>query len=767
MKTLENEKIWVCWYYSTRKGKRTKVPIAASGCTTGTDESYRCTWVTKAEAEKAAKEKHYDGIGFVLPPGYFFLDIDNRARDDPFVQMMLERFSSYAEYSVSGNGIHIYGKCDTSRIPTYIDSKGKTRLSREFYMKAPNDVELYYGGITNRFAVFTGNAIREVPLCDCTEALLTTLDKDMRRKKPTQKTKKRTSAPVTHEADADFDIIADLRKAKNGEKFIALYDKGDMSEYLHTDGTVDQSRADCALCALIAFRVGSDPVTIDRLFRGSALYRDKWEREDYRTSTIEKGIEACNGVFHRSVMPAPEFIVFDGKGVPHISIPLLAKYTKEHLYYILVRNDGKESVRLYVYENGVYRLYASDMLHAVIKGYIEEYDFSLLQMSAVYGAAGIITTDLNYVKQDELNADEGIINFQNGLLRLKDMKLLPHSPDVYSTIQLPCEWHGEPMPTPVFDRYLARLMDNDPEMINLCIEIVGAVISNVKCFRMKKSAFFVGDGNTGKSQLKSLVEYILGAKNYIGIDLREIEARFGTGAVYGTRLAGSADMSFMSVGELKTFKSLTGGDHVMAEFKGMPLFTYRYDGFLWFCMNRLPKFGGDDGRWVFDRIMVLNCPNVIPLEEQDSQLLEKMIAERDGIVFKTVMALKNVIANGYRFTEPEKVIAARKAYLEETNTALAFWNECVVERENRKITDNCTTGKIYDVYKAWCQDNNNGYAKTAREFRNAIADHLGKEHTDLVTHTRNGSFYQDYTLSHDAREHYSKAYGYDSSDFLT
>ena len=85
MKTLENEKIWVCWYYSTRKGKRTKVPIAASGCTTGTDESYRCTWVTKAEAEKAAKEKHYDGIGFVLPPGYFFLDIDNRARDDPFV----------------------------------------------------------------------------------------------------------------------------------------------------------------------------------------------------------------------------------------------------------------------------------------------------------------------------------------------------------------------------------------------------------------------------------------------------------------------------------------------------------------------------------------------------------------------------------------------------------------------------------------------------------------------------------------------------------
>ena len=766
MKGLFSMKIWICWNWGTRGGKRTKVPIAASGCATGTDEPHRCTWVTKAEAEKAAREKGYDGIGFVLPEGHFFLDIDGRPPDEPYVLMMLERFSSYAETSVSGNGIHIYGKCDTSKIPTYIDGKGKTRLSKEFYMKSPDNVELYYGGITNRFAVYTGNTIRDVPLADCTQALLTTLDKDMRRKKKTGKTSGRAVRPTTHEEEADFDIVSSLRKAKNGAKFIALFDKGDMSEYLRPDGTPDHSRADCALCALIAFRVGPDAVTIDRLFRGSALYREKWEREDYRTNTIEKGIEACNGVFHRSVMPAPEFIKFNKDGEPFISVPLLAKYTKEHLHYILVRNDGKEGIRIYVYEHGVYLLYAEDMLQAVIKGYIEEYDFEMVQMSKVCGAASLILTDLNYVRQEELNADEGIINFSNGLLRVKDKTLLPHDPSVYSTIQLPCEWHGVPEPTPVFDSYLSRLMDYEAGMINLCLEILGVVISNVKCYRMKRSAFFEGEGNTGKSQLRSLAEYILGPKNYIGIDLKDIEARFGTGAIYGTRLAGSADMSFMSVGELKTFKNLTGGDSVMAELKGKQQFTYRYDGFLWFCMNRLPKFGGDDGRWVFDRIMVLKCPNVIPPEEQDTQLLEKMLAEKDGIVYKAVMALSRVIENGYRFSEPEKVIEARRTYLEETNTALAFWKECMVEREAERIADSCTTGKIYDVYKAWCQDNNNGYSKTAKEFRDAIADHLGKEHSELVTHTRKGSFYKNYTLSESTREQYSKAYGYDATEFL-
>lgn len=60
-------------------------------------------------------------------------------------------------------------------------------------------------------------------------------------------------------------------------------------------------------------------------------------------------------------------------------------------------------------------------------------------------------------------------------------------------------------------------------MENLCNEINGVVISNVNCSRMKKSVFFVGDGNTGKSQLKSLVEHLLGPYNYIGIDFKDIE----------------------------------------------------------------------------------------------------------------------------------------------------------------------------------------------------------------------------------------------------
>jgi len=148
-------------------------------------------------------------------------------------------------------------------------------------------------------------------------------------------------------------------------------------------------------------------------------------------------------------------------------------------------------------------------------------------------------------------------------------------------------------------------------------------------------------------------------------------------------------------------------------------------------------------------------------------LLEKLLRESDGIVYKAVMALRNVISNGYRFTEPVQVIEARQSYMENTNTAIAFFLECMEERSTTSITDGSTTGKIYAVYKAWCQDNNNGYAKTAKEFRDAIAVNLGKDYSDLIIHTRKGSFYRDYTLTEAAKAQYSKAYGYDGADFLS
>lgn len=91
---------------------------------------------------------------------------------------------------------------------------------------------------------------------------------------------------------------------------------------------------------------------------------------------------------------------------------------------------------------------------------------------------------------------------------------------------------------------------------------------------------------------------------------------------------------------------------------------------------------------------------------------------------------------------------------------------CMAERPEGRIDDSCTTGRIYKVYKAWCQDNNNGYAKTAREFREELAAHLGTTFKEMSVQRRQGTYYKDYTLAEDAMRQYAMGYTCDDTDFL-
>lgn len=748
MHTLKQMRQWICWNARQKDGRPTKVPCAPGGGATGTNEKYAHTWVTFEEASALAQLHGHTGVGFVIPEGWFFLDVDHRDTTDPLVQTLLERFGTYAEHSYSGNGLHIYGRCDLSHLPI---NDGK--LDSRYYTKNPqNGLELYIGGITNRFAVFTGDAIQDVPLADCTDAILTTLEQDMCRENAAYPTPlpPLESPEVTEEAV--FEIVTALRAAKNGDKFRRLYDEGDITGY------GSHSEADAGLCAIIAFRAGPNPELIDAIFRRSALYRDeKWEREDYRESTIDCGIRACRGVFHPSVMGTPVFIVTHPRtGAEMVCATRLAQHIRQALQYIFVQDHAMSTPRCYVYQDGVYQLRSRTMMLGVIKQYVTAHNEHLVKTSTLNEVYELLLTDNCFVSEDALNADENLINFRNGLLRLSDMKLLPHTPALYSTIQIPCNWPGSPCPTPVYDTYMDTLTGGDKALRQLLEEFSGVCLSNIRGWRLKKALFMYGPGDTGKSVLKTLVEHLLGKGNFIGIDLADIEARFGTGSIYGKRLAGSSDMSFLTVAELKTFKKCTGGDSLFAEFKGQQSFEYTYGGLLWFCMNRLPRFGGDDGKWVYERIVQVPCTHIIPLEQQDKRLLDKLMTEQEGIVYRMVIALKTVIAGGYRLTEPDSIKADRHRYQEENSTVITFFQDCMKPLASDDKHHLCSAMKVYTAYQGWCRDNNRGYAKTAREFKAELAAHLGIAPKNLTVRHKEGMVYRSYTLTPDAADAYSR-----------
>ena len=442
--------------------------------------------------------------------------------------------------------------------------------------------------------------------------------------------------------------------------------------------------------------------------------------------------------------------------------PLLAQHIRDNLHYFFVKDDALSDIQRYVYKNGCYRRVTDDEFKGYIKNYIVNYNPKLLKMKDIQEVFFDLSTDLVFMQSDLIDADENIINFTNGILELDTMTLKPHSPDIKSTIQLPCEWSFEDVETPVYDSFIATLTDNDKTVQHFLEQFAGVAMSNIYGYRMKKALIMVGAGDCGKSQYKQLVEQIIGCQNYCSIDLEGLEKRFGTANLHRKRLAGSSDMGFMKINELKIFKQATGGDALFGEHKGRDGFSFKYKGVLWFCANQKPHFGGDKGDHVYNRMVFIDCKNVIPLEKQDKKLLEKLYAERIGIIRKCVLALKSVIDAGYEYAIPESAKESLNVFKKENDSVLMFIDECVIKRPIEGFVDNCTTKIMYEVYKEWCKDNRL-FAEGKYTFREVFITHFGYENTqDAIYKTNKYRYFKDYTLAQDIKDEYHVIYGYDA-----
>jgi hypothetical protein len=283
---LIRAKRWVVWKWTWKddKGKWDKPPIdPESGFEI--DQTASKNWMTFFEAHRAAL-KHGDGIGIALGPaddrlGVVGIDldgcIDDRGNIGDEARRIVDSFRSYTERTPSGQGL---------RILIWGDKPG-----RRCRTKNRPGIELYqdqrYLTVSGRHLEGTPTQIvrRDGPL----KALYDEMFGAGARPQGGG-----NSRPDGHTSTTDDDLIGRARRAKNGAKFTALFDRGDISDYAG-----DESAADQALANMLAFWLGRDFDRIEAMFGRSALGgRDKWKgRADYRQRTIDLAIDDCAEVY--------------------------------------------------------------------------------------------------------------------------------------------------------------------------------------------------------------------------------------------------------------------------------------------------------------------------------------------------------------------------------------------------------------------------------------------------------------------------------------
>jgi putative DNA primase/helicase len=142
-------------------------------------------------------------------------------------------------------------------------------------------------------------------------------------------------------------------------------------------------------------------------------------------------------------------------------------------------------------------------------------------------------------------------------------------------------------------------------------------------------------------------------------------------------------------------KQLTGGDRISARFMHQDFFEFSPTHKIWLAANHPPIVrGGDDAIW--NRIKKVPFGVVIPKEEQDRNLRDKLRAEMSGVLNWALEGCLEWQREG--LGEPEEVRLATEEYREDMDTFAEFLAERCALGEDEWAR----TSELKRAYSGWC-----------------------------------------------------------------
>lgn len=386
---------------------------------------------------------------------------------------------------------------------------------------------------------------------------------------------------------------------------------------------------------------------------------------------------------------------------------ILAHCISLTLHYLIIRRPDDDKDDIYLYDSGVYKKCNRNQLKSAIRKYVPVGLASDSMLNNVVNLLMCKETNLCHYK--ELDCNEDYINLKNGLYNLKTRKLEPHTYEIYSTLQLDCEYRPEQLEMPHFTQYMIDLCSDvdgvtDKSKLSILQEFIGMFISNVKVSRLKSCLVLYSLlGNSGKSQLLSLIGNMLGEEKTINIPLQHMneKSKFLLGSILGKRLISIGDQQGSDIEDSSIFKQLTGGDEIKIEPKNKQPFSMRFNGGILIACNNLPNFKDDKGGHVFERMCIVPCMNTIPLEKRDSMLLDKILKEKNAIFNWFLQGLHRLIDNNYKVTESEACKEVIREYRSKLDTIYHYINEFYIITDNKM--DMILKTKFEADYIKWCE----------------------------------------------------------------
>ena len=335
---------------------------------------------------------------------------------------------------------------------------------------------------------------------------------------------------------------------------------------------------------------------------------------------------------------------------------------------------------------------------------------------------------------------DGLLNFDNCVLSLKDGRTFNHSPD-FGFFDVRPYGYDSRATSPTFDKFVLDIMSGEEDRADLLKEFAGYCISGDQ-YWIQQALVLHGDGANGKSVFMEILADVVGPSSYSAVPLQELQKDTMRYQLVHKLFNYSEETSVAAFKDSSFFKTLiSGGQMTVKQLYAQPYMTANQAKVI-MSANKLPNYT-DDSHGFLRRLVIVHFKERFNPGDgrHDYNIKDKLRLEVAGICNTLLKAYAKVKIRGY-LSAQAKVNSAVQEYAEQNDTVLMFANDVLVPQESNEL-------KASEVYAEYVQMCELGGHKPLNNisFAMHLTKKMGMKSEKITKNNKQYRVYKGYTLN--------------------
>ena len=304
------------------------------------------------------------------------------------------------------------------------------------------------------------------------------------------------------------------------------------------------------------------------------------------------------------------------------------------------------------------------------------------------------------------------IPFNNGILNLESMELMPHCPESRLTHCLPRDYwepNAVEIPESTIDRlrrfapkyfkWISWAMGGDSKAITKTLAIQNGTLA-WKFHDLEMFIHLIGKPGTGKSTYARFLQKLVGKGNHAASTLKDLNADYGKAAIIDRQLTVCPDED-KQVGNFGGLKALTGGDNISYRQPYQRKASSPFYGSLVIISNNAIFSGDTTG--LERRTSLVNFSNRLDASQRNSRIEDDLESELAMVTWVALSMGDAEVKEFIKGTGRGEIVDFDRMRWELTthvSSAAAFLQEHLIHDPNGRIP----SATLYQRYENFCAD---------------------------------------------------------------